>query len=77
MITSDKLEKNLKPERCDLCCYPLDLDENQSLLSDQDRIKLVHQLFSTLPDSNDSIHVCYACQRLLRDVQPTIRSNQE
>jgi hypothetical protein len=45
--TSDKLEKNLQPERCDLCCCPLDLDEDQSLLSDQDRIKLIHQLFKT------------------------------
>jgi hypothetical protein len=45
--TSDKLEKNLQPERCDLCCCPLDLDEDQSLLSDPDRIKLVHQLFDT------------------------------
>lgn len=45
--TSDKLEKNLQPERCDLCCCPLDLDENESLLSDENRIKLIHQLFKT------------------------------
>ncbi|CAF0770191.1 unnamed protein product [Rotaria sordida] len=75
--TSDKLEKNLKSERCDLCCYPLDLDEDQSLLSDQDRIKLIHQLFDTRSDSNDPVHVCYACRRLLRDVQPNLQSNQE
>lgn len=45
--TSDKLEKNLQAERCDLCCCPLDLDQDQSLISDENRIKLVHQLFNT------------------------------
>ncbi|UJR22613.1 hypothetical protein I4U23_025654 [Adineta vaga] len=74
--TSDKLEKNLQPQRCDLCCCPLDLDEDQSSLSDQDRIKLVHQLFTASPQSTDTVHVCYACRRLLRDVRPISKSHK-
>ncbi|CAF1175407.1 unnamed protein product [Rotaria magnacalcarata] len=73
--TSDKLEKTIKPDRCDLCCYPLDLEEDQSLLSDQDRIKLVHQLFDTFSNNTDSVHVCYACRRLLRDVKSSTQSH--
>ncbi|CAF1263295.1 unnamed protein product [Adineta steineri] len=73
--TSDKLEKNIRPERCDLCCCPLDINVDESLISDQNRQKLVHQLFTTSPNSNEPVHVCYACRRLLRDVQPNVQSH--
>ena len=84
--TSDKLEKNLRPERCDLCCCPLDLEEDEALLTDENRIQLVQQLYRTNPQrysslsinylgiflcifSGNPVHVCYACRRVLRDVQ--------
>ncbi|CAF1434381.1 unnamed protein product, partial [Adineta ricciae] len=51
--------------------------EDQSLISDEERIKLIQQLFSPTSQNMDSVHVCYACRRLLRDVQPISHSCQK
>jgi len=66
--TSDKLEKNLRIEHCDLCSGPVDLPDDQSMVTDADRIELIHRFFSS---NSSNLHVCYACRRLLRDVQTT------
>jgi hypothetical protein len=66
--TSDKLEKSVNGDGCDLCSCPLDIEPTEALMLDEDRAELIKRMFRCSSES-DAVHVCYACRRVLRDVQ--------